>query len=140
MTKRQKPLPPELRDGQYRSWEVAMATRFPLALSEMLIALDWQLGAPKEVVIVTPHSFAEAEPFLAKLRRSFIPNRVLLVAAEGPGLDALAKLAPVVAEKTARGGKPTAYVCERRVCALPTSDPEAFARQLAAVPARRDGN
>jgi hypothetical protein len=35
MTKRQKPLPPELRDGQYRSWEVEMATRFPLALSEM---------------------------------------------------------------------------------------------------------
>ena len=35
MTKRQKPLPPDLRDGQYESWDVAMATRFPLALSEM---------------------------------------------------------------------------------------------------------
>ena len=35
MTKRQKPLPPELRDGQYESWDVAMATRFPLTLSEM---------------------------------------------------------------------------------------------------------
>ena len=35
MTKRQKPLPPELRDGQYESWDVEMATRFPLALSEM---------------------------------------------------------------------------------------------------------
>ena len=35
MTKRQKALPPELRDGQYRSWEVEMATRFPLTLSEM---------------------------------------------------------------------------------------------------------
>ena len=28
-------LPPHLRDGQYRDWEVEMATRFPLALSEM---------------------------------------------------------------------------------------------------------
>jgi hypothetical protein len=35
MTKRQKPLPRELRDGQYESWDVEMATRFPLALSEM---------------------------------------------------------------------------------------------------------
>jgi hypothetical protein len=35
LRKRQNPLPPELRDGQYRSWEVEMATRFPLALSEM---------------------------------------------------------------------------------------------------------
>jgi hypothetical protein len=30
-----KSLPPELRDGQYRTWEVEMAMRFPLALSEM---------------------------------------------------------------------------------------------------------
>jgi hypothetical protein len=28
-------LPPKLRDGQYRNWEVAMTTRYPLALSEM---------------------------------------------------------------------------------------------------------
>jgi hypothetical protein len=33
--KPQPPLPPELRDGQYRSWEVVMAMRYPLALSEM---------------------------------------------------------------------------------------------------------
>jgi hypothetical protein len=28
-------LPPELRDGQYQSWEIQMAERYPLALSEM---------------------------------------------------------------------------------------------------------
>jgi hypothetical protein len=32
-----KPLPPGLKDGQYRSWEIEWATRFPLALSEMLL-------------------------------------------------------------------------------------------------------
>jgi hypothetical protein len=35
MNKKQPPLPPALRDGQYRSWEIEMTTRFPLALSEM---------------------------------------------------------------------------------------------------------
>lgn len=30
-----KPLPPWLRDGQYRNWEIEFANRFPLALSEM---------------------------------------------------------------------------------------------------------
>jgi hypothetical protein len=30
-----KKVPPYLRDGQYRSWEIEMAARFPLALSEM---------------------------------------------------------------------------------------------------------
>jgi hypothetical protein len=29
-------LPAHLRDGQYRNWEIEMAARFPLALSEML--------------------------------------------------------------------------------------------------------
>ena len=38
-TKSQKPLPPDLRDGQYRSWEIEMAQRFPLALSEMRVAV-----------------------------------------------------------------------------------------------------
>jgi hypothetical protein len=34
---RGKPLPPWLKDGQYRSWEIEWTTRFPLALSEMLL-------------------------------------------------------------------------------------------------------
>jgi hypothetical protein len=29
------PLPPWLEDGQYRNWEIDLAARFPLALSEM---------------------------------------------------------------------------------------------------------
>jgi hypothetical protein len=32
-----KPVPEWLKDGQYRSWEIEWATRFPLALSEMLL-------------------------------------------------------------------------------------------------------
>ncbi len=30
-----RPLPPWLEDGQYRNWEIELAARFPLALSEM---------------------------------------------------------------------------------------------------------
>ena len=35
MTKTQTPLPPELRDGQYRGWDMEMMQWFPLALLEM---------------------------------------------------------------------------------------------------------
>jgi hypothetical protein len=35
MTKRPIPVPPALADGQYRNWEIEMAARYPLALSEM---------------------------------------------------------------------------------------------------------
>ena len=49
------------------------------------------------------------------------------------GSNDVARLVPLVADKVAVGGEPTAYVCERRVCALPTTDPAVFARQIARV-------
>jgi uncharacterized protein YyaL (SSP411 family) len=52
---------------------------------------------------------------------------------EGDDLERQRGLIPLVAEKKALGGTPTAYVCERKVCALPTSDPTVLAQQLAKV-------
>ena len=42
----------------------------------------------------------------------------------------LEKLIPLVENKVAIGGKTTAYVCEQRVCKLPTSDPAVFIKQI----------
>jgi len=102
----------------------------PAALSEMLLAVDFQVDTPKEVVIVAPASREEAAPLLAKLRSTFLPNRVLVVAVEGADLAAQSKVVPLLEGKVARKGEATAYVCQRRVCKLPTSDPEVFARLL----------
>ncbi len=102
----------------------------PTSLSELLVALDFQADVPKEIVIVTPTARAEAEPFLAKLRETFLPNAVLLVTPEGEALAKLEALSPLVSSKVAKGGRATAYVCERQTCELPTNDPEAFGRQL----------
>ena len=71
-----------------------------------------------------------AEPLLAALRARFVPNRALVVVTEGAAQRALAATVPLVAEKTALDGRATAYVCERRVCQRPTSDPATFAREL----------
>src|SRR5258706_10595783 len=108
-------------------------TSNPSALSEMLIALDLRYDSPKELVIVTPKSRTEAEPFLERLRHSFVPNRVLAVVAQGPDRAAHAELVPAVREKTARRGEPMAYVCEHQSCDLPTADPDVFARQIQKV-------
>src|SRR6185369_1062111 len=99
----------------------------PMRLSEMLLALDWQLDAPKEIVIAVPGSRDEAAPFLATLRTRLVPNRILAVTAAG---DGLAALVPVAEGKVALGGRVTGYVCESRVCELPTTDPAVFARQV----------
>jgi len=104
--------------------------RVPAALSEMLLAVDFHLCTPKEVVIVAPGSRASAEPLLAEFRSTFLPNRILAVVPEGKELAEQAKVIPLVEHKVAQKGKATAYVCERGVCELPTTAPDVFARQL----------
>ena len=51
-----------------------------------------------------------------KLRSTFLPNRVLTIAVEGKDLEAQSELVPLLEGKLTRGGLPTAYVCENRVC------------------------
>ncbi|HEY3124303.1 MAG TPA: thioredoxin domain-containing protein, partial [Thermoanaerobaculia bacterium] len=105
----------------------------PAAVSEALLALDFFLDSAKEIVIVTRYSRAEAEPLLARLRTAYVPNRVLLVAAEGQPLTGLSRLVPLVEGKVAAKGQPTAYVCKRGVCDLPTADPAVFEKQIRQV-------
>ena len=105
----------------------------PAALSEMLLAVDFLLDRPKEVIIVTPGSRREAEPLLSRMRKVFLPNRILVVAVEGQDLQAQQKLVPLVENKVARNARATAYVCEEGFCKLPTSDPAVFEKQLSAV-------
>ena len=88
---------------------------------------------PKEIVIIAPRSRQEAEPFLARLRSSYVPNRILAVAVEGKDLETQGELVYLLRGKVAHGGKSTAYVCERGVCKLPTGDPDAFAHQIHSV-------
>src|SRR5262249_53044217 len=68
----------------------------PSALAEMLLAVDFHEDTPKEVVIVTPSSIGEAEPFLARLRAAFVPNRAGAVAVQGVDLDSQAELVPLL--------------------------------------------
>ena len=69
---------------------------------------------------------------LARLRQTFLPSRVLAVAVEGPDLAAQKKLVPLFEGRKTIGGKVTVFVCEAQVCKLPTTDPEVFAKQIAA--------
>jgi uncharacterized protein YyaL (SSP411 family) len=109
----------------------APIARDPAGAPRLLAALDFATDRSKEIVIVSPRPGVEPEALLAALARSFVPNRVLAVVSEGDAQRELAPLVPLVAGRIAREGLPTAYVCERQVCAFPTADPEVFAGQLA---------
>ena len=105
--------------------------RSPTRVSDMLLALDFWLDSPKEIVVVTaPGSRDDAAPFLEVLRRNYLPNKVLSVVSQGKDLEAQAALIPLVKGKVAREGLATAYVCEKGICQLPTTDVGVFSRQL----------
>ncbi|MBW2456791.1 MAG: thioredoxin domain-containing protein [Deltaproteobacteria bacterium] len=108
----------------------------PWALNEMVMAVDFYTDLPKEILLVLPegmtaHSPAAA-PLLRVIRESFVPNHVLVVVSGQPSA-ALAARVPWSQNKPARRGKPTAYVCKRGSCELPTGDPQVFAKQLGKV-------
>jgi uncharacterized protein YyaL (SSP411 family) len=103
----------------------------PTSLGEMLLAVDFATDAAREVVLVWPDGTPAPEPFLAVLRRSFLPNRAISGGAEAD-LPRLGRTATVAAGKAA-AGQPTAYVCERGACRLPAISPEKLASQLAPV-------
>ncbi len=105
----------------------------PLALTDMLLALDFATDAPLEVVLVWPEGAPAPEDFVAVLRRTFLPNRALAGASEGERLARLGRTARVAEGKIAAGGHPTAYVCEKGQCRLPAIAPEKVASQIAPV-------
>jgi uncharacterized protein YyaL (SSP411 family) len=106
-------------------------TRHPSALPHMLCGLDALAGPMKEIVLVSPSDTKALAPFLGQLAHTYLPNHVLAVALGGAPDAALVAAIPVTADKTTIDGKATVYVCERHVCKRPTTDPTAFAEQLA---------
>jgi hypothetical protein len=60
---------------------------------------------------------------LKALRRTFTPNKVVLVRPAGESPD-ITQIAPFTRAQAPVEGKPTAYVCRNRTCSRPTTDPQ----------------
>ncbi len=118
-------------EAVFRTFAPTIA-RAPTALPKLLVALDFFLDRPKQVVIVSPPGVAppgaESTALLARFRTVFVPNHVLLQVVEGAP-----PVSPLAEAKVARDGKPTAYVCIGTACEQPTSDPAVFAKQLGKI-------
>ena len=99
----------------------SITERDPTAVSELLLAISFRHAKPKQILVVKGGD--DAGPLLRTLRRTFVPNRILAVAAEADLAQAQQAI-PLFEDKRAIGGRTTVYVCEERVCRLPTSDPE----------------
>jgi uncharacterized protein YyaL (SSP411 family) len=105
--------------------------RHPTGFGRYLGALDFHLGPTAEVALVWPASSdqASAAPLLQEVFGRYLPSKIVAGAPEGaPTTSGI----PLLAERRAMDGKPTAYLCRRYVCQLPVTTSDDFARQLEA--------
>jgi hypothetical protein len=121
----------ELRESAERTLK-AFSSRMRLAAAgvpQMLVALGWYLGRPKQIVIAGPAGDARTQSLLDVVRRRFLPHKVVLLADDRTRAR-LAAWQPAVASMHGLHGRPAAYVCENFVCREPVSEPEELARLL----------
>ncbi|HVE91881.1 MAG TPA: thioredoxin domain-containing protein [Actinomycetota bacterium] len=102
--------------------------RAPQAAATWLAALDFYLSTPKEVVLTGDLRSDAGRELARQVWTTYLPNAVIAgrpaVSPDHPILQKVALL------KDRETQAPTAFVCERYVCKLPTSDPQELARQL----------
>ncbi|MGI3781749.1 MAG: hypothetical protein ACRYG2_13325, partial [Janthinobacterium lividum] len=104
---------------------VARAPRFAGWLWAEAVSETLPAAAPVEVAVVGPAG--EERDALVRRAWSRAPAGSVVVAGDGSSDGGFALLE----ERTARDGRPTAYVCRGFVCRLPVTDPDALAVELA---------
>ena len=108
--------------------------RAPLALPEMLVALDFQVGPTRQIVVAGTRDAPDTAAMLKAARKPFLPDSIVLLADGGVSQAFLASHVDLFKDLKPLDGKATAYVCENFTCHLPTSDPAAMQKLLAATP------
>lgn len=100
----------------------------PSAFGEMLLALEDFLHPPHQVIVVTPAG-GDAASFTDRLRRTFLPGSLVMIVSESNAAK-LARRSALFREKTAAGGRATAYACQNGACQLPVTTADALMQQL----------
>jgi uncharacterized protein YyaL (SSP411 family) len=106
--------------------------RAPQAFSMLLSALDFAFGPAYEVVIAGTSGSADLEALLDALRRSYIPNKVVIFRPTDAETPSAAEHASFVKDMKALDGKATAYVCRNHACSRPVTDAAALLELLRA--------
>jgi uncharacterized protein YyaL (SSP411 family) len=108
----------------------ATLSRFPTAMPQMLVALDFSLSKPRQIVIAGEPGAAGTKELIAEVHRHFQPNKVLLLVDNGEGQRFLGEMNEAIRAMSRVDGKAAAYVCENFTCQAPVTDPRQLAELL----------
>ena len=105
-------------------------TNFASAMPQMLIALDYSLSKPRQIVIAGKKDAPETKALLKEIHRHFLPGTILLLADDDKGQKYLGDKNEAIRAMSTVQGKPAAYVCENFTCKAPVTDPKQLANLL----------
>ncbi len=109
----------------------ATLSRFPSAMPQMLVALDFSLNKPRQIVVAGKPDALETKALLAEAHRLFLPNKILLLADGAEGQKYLGEKNEAIRAMSMVDGKSAAYVCENFTCKAPVTDPAELRKLLA---------
>ena len=115
----------EAADRTLRALASKLAAQ-PVAVPQMLAALDYALGPRREIVVAGDPAADLTHAFVNHIRARFLPNTITLLAGADGSRERLARVFPAAANMEPIAGQPTAYVCQDYVCQLPTIELSKF--------------
>ena len=108
----------------------ATLSHFASAMPQMLVALDFGLSKPRQIVIGGKKDAPETKALLAEVRRHFLPKTILLLADGAEGQKYLGEKLDAILSMSMVEGKSAAYVCENFTCKAPVTDSNHLAALL----------
>jgi uncharacterized protein len=99
-------------------------SHFPSAMPQMLVALNYSLGTPRQIVIAGKKDVPETKALLNEAHRYFLPRTIVILAEGGEGQKYLGEKNEAIRAMSPVDGKPVAYVCQNFTCKAPVTDPK----------------
>ena len=114
------------RADEYLRALADITAQHPQAFGHLLGALDFSLSPVKEIAIIGDPRQPDTRALLRTINRRFLPNSVLACAS--PAAPAMQQseaeqVIPLLADRPAKDGQATAYVCQHFVCQAPVTTP-----------------
>jgi uncharacterized protein YyaL (SSP411 family) len=95
--------------------------QFGPALPAMMLALDFRISSPRQIIIAGTPGAADTSELLDVVHARFLPHKVLLLADGGEAQRRMAEDLPLLAGFVKESGQATAYVCQNYACQLPVT-------------------
>ncbi|WP_317259422.1 thioredoxin domain-containing protein [Paenibacillus baimaensis] len=96
--------------------------KYPSGHALFLIALDYVISAPSEIVLAGDPNKPDLQAMKEKLQRRFMPHAIYMLHPSTEQREAARNLIPLLRDKVVLGGRATAYICENFACYAPVTD------------------